>query len=301
MMNMWWYKYIKCPNCGESGFEIYAIEKNKCIKCNLNYEIIENALSWPLYEIKNKNKFRLSNIINLLNPFASKLSPFKWIHDAKVEKYYERTINDLFLAKEWSDHYLKNIILEPNSLILDFGCGRGRNIGILNQLGFKVVGQEVFYHSWWKRLYQNGFQVIGGNDINFPWKNESFDLILVVGVLHYLSKKQLNEFFHGASNILKNNGNIIFLEANHKSKGNKYFQLPRLYSLEYIIKKSINYGFNITEVNYEGQNANFFPATNKIIKNVISSKRFNFLEIKNEELSNESSRLWCLKIQLQKN
>jgi len=85
------------------------------------------------------------------------------------------------------------IIQKQNKLvgkILDFGCGIGKDVEILNKRGYDIIGYDPFYFP------------------EFP--NEKFDTILCFYVLNVLLPEEQAEVLMNVSNLLKPNGKAYF-------------------------------------------------------------------------------------------
>lgn len=89
--------------------------------------------------------------------------------------------------------YPARIVQKQNKLlgkILDFGCGLGKDVEILKEKGFDVVGYDPFY---------------------FPeYPTEKFDTILCFYVLNVLLPEEQAEVLMNVSNLLKPNGKAYF-------------------------------------------------------------------------------------------
>ncbi|KIA88489.1 HIT family protein [Kaistella jeonii] len=89
--------------------------------------------------------------------------------------------------------YPARIIQKQNKLvgkILDFGCGIGKDVEILKEKGFDIVGYDPFYFP------------------NFP--TEQFDTILCFYVLNVLLPEEQAEVLMNVSHLLKPNGKAYF-------------------------------------------------------------------------------------------
>lgn len=89
--------------------------------------------------------------------------------------------------------YPARIVQKQNKLqgkILDFGCGVGKDVEILKQKGFDIVGYDPFYFS--------------------DCPTEKFDTILCFYVLNVLLPEQQAEVLMNVSGLLKPNGKAYF-------------------------------------------------------------------------------------------
>ena len=93
--------------------------------------------------------------------------------------------------------------LPVNSVLLDIGCGNGRNMFLRQDL--KTVGLEMSQELC-NIVEEKGGNVLCGNMVNLPFENNSFDNIICIAVYHHLDneidrKKSLNEMYR----VLKRN------------------------------------------------------------------------------------------------
>jgi diadenosine tetraphosphate (Ap4A) HIT family hydrolase len=89
--------------------------------------------------------------------------------------------------------YPARIVLNQKKIIgkvLDFGCGIGKDVELLKQKGFNIVGYDSFYFP------------------EFP--TEKFDTILCFYVLNVLLPEEQAEVLMNVSNLLKPNGKAYF-------------------------------------------------------------------------------------------
>lgn len=152
--------------------------------------------------------------------------------DLEYTKYYKgKKLSKLypteFVVRSFLGTYPN---LKPNSKsfykgkkVLDLGCGDGRNIPFLSDLGYRVYGLEinkeiVDYCS--KNLefnnYEASLQV--GNNSNSNFQKEFFDCIVACHSFYYLNNNDcFNSNLNEISRILKKGGRFIFSIPNHKS------------------------------------------------------------------------------------
>jgi len=125
----------------------------------------------------------------------------------------------------WPDVQVIRLIskskLETNSNVLDLGCGEGRNIRLLSESGYNVTAVDQSKHALEivKTLYSIESKKLICSDAvealaNF--KNESFDLILCWGLMHYLTDTNiaLNEI----NRVLKKGAKTVLSFSSYNEK-----------------------------------------------------------------------------------
>jgi len=281
----WWSDLLACPKCGvELNIASQAEElQGYCLSCGCNWERKKHIISW-IDANKNIDVFRWRDfwgkLLNQLNPLSCRLSPLRLLTDWNVNQYYKRTLFDSNLADCWNRHYFESLNLNPGDFILDHGCGRGRNVALTAQLGYRVIGQDISPHPWWKMLKQNLFQVVPPPYNKFPWRNSSFSLVLNVQVIHYLSENKLISHAQEVFRILKPGGYWILLEANQMGCGISLTQrlIGKLYSLETIKKIALESGFIEIDTSYEGFYSPIFPRFINFIRKQCLSRCFDIAD-----------------------
>lgn len=235
----------------------------------------------------------------VIDPLRSPLLPFRYITALRLERYYRRTSTDRSLAAEWGAHYLRDLAVRPGSTVLDFGCGRGRHVGILTQLGFIVAGQDLRPHEWWARFPRSGFQT-GADAARLPWAEDVFDLVLEMEVLHYLDAPTAAQHLSEVARVLKPGGALVVLEANARGTGASYVrrQLPRLHSIEEVQGWVAAAGLRQIDGWYEGYYASKFPALVAYARKQLSPRPFDLADFKSKfahRAEPTSRALWCVR------
>jgi demethylmenaquinone methyltransferase/2-methoxy-6-polyprenyl-1,4-benzoquinol methylase len=106
--------------------------------------------------------------------------------------------------------------IKRNEKVLDLGCGDGLNVNLLYKSGIKkIVGVDIapeLIKNAKKLTPKAKFYISSAEKL--PFKNESFNVVLVDSVFHHLMKyeKALSEI----KRVLKRNGRLCFIEP-HKS------------------------------------------------------------------------------------
>lgn len=107
-----------------------------------------------------------------------------------------------------------------NALIIDAGCGTGKNMEFLTELGHEVHGFDVSEDAV-RFCQQRGLKNVVLGDIttvNYP--NDYADVILSMDVLGILHENDIDIFLHKTHDILKKGGKLLIHVA----------ALPALYS-----------------------------------------------------------------------
>lgn len=278
----WWKKLIACPDCGTEYPDKLSekVQMGSCSACGLTYVWQNNVLVWNGSE-KSKQKLRWQDVWNKaknqLNPIASRFSPLRLLSDLRVEAYYKRTLTEDIMAEGWGNHYLRGLALKKGDVLLDHGCGRGRNVALATQMGYSVVGQDTKPNPWWLKLSTSGFQTVPSICTKLPWASKSFSAVINFQVIHYLTDEQLKTHVQEVFRVLKPGGYWLLLEANDKSYG---AYLPKqligqLYPLHYMQQLSRDSGFEEIDYSYEGFYAPIFPRFVNFIRKQCSLKSFD--------------------------
>lgn len=97
--------------------------------------------------------------------------------------------------------------------VLDLGCGHGRHLPFLMDLGLKPTGLEVAQDqvNQLEQLFPEVPFVVGSAS-DVPCKNSSFDFVLACNSIYYLSSAQESALVHfkECHRVLKENGIIVF-------------------------------------------------------------------------------------------
>ncbi len=273
-----WCKVV-CPSCGSGALKHDDKTSSlNCPKCASQAKCSENVIDWS-EEMnegdRNVEIFTFSKLKRLLNPISSPLLPFRYISNFRIESFYKRTLSEEELAKNWMNHFFDGLDIPQKPVVLDCGCGRGRNVGLMTQLGWKVAGQDIYKHPWWQRFEGSGFQVLNLKNKNLPWVSESFDLGISVGLIHYMGREELSVFFQEMQRVIRPGGSFMLLEANSESYGKSAFQLPNCYTLEETKSIAVASGFDVLDSSYEGFYAPIFPLLINFIRRNFLWKSFD--------------------------
>lgn len=247
----WAFTALACPWCGDR----VAAAAAGCSTCGRPAERTDTTISWQRAGGTPRALESLGAVaLRQLNPVASRLSPLRIFSDWRVERYYRRTLSDAELAQRWRRHTFSHLEMPEEAAVLDYGCGRGRNVALLAQLGFRVGAQDIKPHPWWRHLRSCGFQVVPPAAPRLPWADGTFDAVLDVTVIHHLDRAQLQSLAAEVLRVLAPGGYWLLTEANSGSYGAaaplRYY--GRLHSLADVQQIAAAAGFLDAGHDYEG-------------------------------------------------
>lgn len=126
-------------------------------------------------------------------------------YEVNAHKYFCATHN-LVLPHLWEK---LESHLNPRALILDLGCGSGRDLLYFSQQGFRVVG--IDYSLNLLRLARELSQqpVVLGDLTRPPFKNHTFDAAWAIGSLLHLSRHIVPSVLSRIHEILKPNALLL--------------------------------------------------------------------------------------------
>ena len=308
---IFWRDAVTCAWCSQSASNKLQFSKDfRCNSCGSQFEIRGNELRWRQSDCRVESidtlpqrRMSISRALDLLsralNPLSSPLSPFRYLSNFRIRQYYKRTVLDGKLAEQWANHYFSGLELPINAAVLDHGCGKGRHVGLLTQLGFDVCAQDIAPSNWWRHFPVCKFQIVPASAPRLPWPDASFDLVLNVGVLGLLPRESITEFTKEVRRVLKPNGYWLILEANDKSYGRHGFQQTTL-PLDAARLVSRETGFNEIDVSYEGFYSPVFPLWVNFFRKVCVPWRINLADFDSSVarlIPSEKRGLWLLRLQ----
>jgi len=182
-------------------------------------------------EIYSFSKMPLKEKIKIaINPLKNPYSPIMYPIRKKIEYYYNYSLfHSEKILNEFTKNYLDLVNLDNKKIrILDFGCGQGRTIALMNRLGFmNIIGQDITNFDYWRKLNASFVKIpLGAKDF-YPYKDEVFDIVFSLQVRMYLDKESLINHIKNISRILKVGGIFIFEDRNDKLLDKKYYTSNR--------------------------------------------------------------------------
>ncbi len=129
-------------------------------------------------------------------------------------RHYTRAKSVLLYPDENLVRMLKNYLNDHDNIskliAVDLGCGSGRHIKLIGELGItKIIGIDISYNalSICRERYNSLLLQAQGDTI--PLKDNSIDIVVSWGSLHYGNKKSMNKILLEISRILKKSGMLF--------------------------------------------------------------------------------------------
>ena len=136
--------------------------------------------------------------------------------------------------RSFNKFLFKNIKLNPNSEILDIGCGRGKILGTIKsnlKLKDKPTGIDIINHK--DKDKRINFKKSDATSF-FLTNKKKFDLILIKQTIHLLTFKKIKRLLFLCRKNLKHNGKIFILTLDGKRN-----ELPTFRKMKKRLNKSL--------------------------------------------------------------
>jgi ubiquinone/menaquinone biosynthesis C-methylase UbiE len=100
-------------------------------------------------------------------------------------RYWDRVANEKCFSHPLQLHWLKRYLKNPLAKVLDYGCGYGRTLVELSTAGFENLVGVDFSEAMLARARVAAPRagLVRNDGHNLPFKNESFDAVLLFAVL----------------------------------------------------------------------------------------------------------------------
>lgn len=173
---------------------------------------------------------------------------------------------------------------KSNSLILDIGCGNGKNMGSRKDCIY--IGLDACENLMKQAKLRQNCSYIVGNCIELPYKNNSFDYAMSIAVIHHLSTETRRlQALQEISRILKKNGEaLIYVWA---------FEQPR-----FINEKSQDVNVKwMLQKKYSEKKENdeiFYRYYHLFKKNELETLIYQIKELKIIESGNQYDNWYCI-------
>jgi len=147
---------------------------------------------------------------------------------------------------------LSSITIPQTSQLIDIGCGVGSNLGLLQSLGFKVIGvdSEIYSLIYAKKRFST-IPLVNGDILNLPVRSNSIDLIIATDILEHISEDSLGikEIYRA----LRQRGKVLFTVPAFKflwGVQDVAGRHKRRYSKRELIRQIEQQGFEVLKSSY---------------------------------------------------
>jgi SAM-dependent methyltransferase len=265
---------IQCPSCGAA---IAAADRSAaCPACGTAFIVEDNCITWESRAFDYKAARRSAILRSVFNPVANPYSPIVRAVTKITGRYYQRTLSDAGLARRFRNYYLHGIAIGPQTAVLDHGCGKGRLIGLLTQLGAKVSAQDVSRDRWWSHFPECAFQVVSPEHRHLPWPATTFGVVLDFGVIEYLSESDLEVFAPEMYRILRAGGHWVVWTLNPAGRGAYARQSPYAHAADAVERAGRAAGFEVVSRRYDAVAFRFFPVLLGALKTIWKGNAFDY-------------------------
>ena len=207
-----------------------------------------------------------------MKQIVKELKNWEKFHTNRLNTNFPIWPNEILLKILFGNYLSKKIKLPKNSNILDVGCGFGNNLLPFKDFNFNLFGTEVTKKTALiskKILNDKGIvsDIKKGTNQSLPFKNNFFDLLISINVLHYEKNLNgINKSLKEYKRVLKNNGNIIIFTV-----GPKHLIYKKAKSLD-------NHVYEIHDWDFRN-NSKYFYFDNEKYLELYMKKFFKAIEI----------------------
>ena len=129
------------------------------------------------------------------------------------EKHYQNKRSELNFPDENLVRLLNKFIISNYSdhlYAVDLGCGSGRHLKLLNDLGIaNIIGMDSSITALNISGKHFNCPLVQNDNLRIPLKNNSIDIFLAWGSLHYNTKSDLHLMLDEIRRILNNEGQLF--------------------------------------------------------------------------------------------
>ncbi len=130
------------------------------------------------------------------------------------DKHYRREKSVLFYPDEnlvrMLQRYLRKSVKERSLKAVDLGCGSGRHLKLLSELEISVIiGIDNSFNAL--RICRDNYTscLLQSDNMNIPLKDNSVDIVIAWGSLHYNHKKELPPMIDEIYRVMRPEGVLL--------------------------------------------------------------------------------------------
>ena len=137
----------------------------------------------------------------------------KGVYSLLSNTHFYSLVQRIMSASRFREKIVKKYITKHNVKVLDVGCGPAQILDALPKINYYGFDINPIYINFAKKKYENRAKFFCKKFTNKDTKClPKFDHILLLGVLHHLSDKEINKLIPNIKKVLKRKGNIITLD-----------------------------------------------------------------------------------------
>lgn len=161
---------------------------------------------WGVYSPFSWNNWPVKFYVDTLMMYSEyeldyKLESMNWTKDCF--SFHLSTVMSRFsYVSELIYSYLKET-LSKEQRVLDLGCGEGKYVRRLNDLGYNVTGIDPCF-------FNEDYNIVSGDCYTIPFESDAIDVIFTSETLQHV--KYLDSALHEASRCLKADGELIIID-----------------------------------------------------------------------------------------
>jgi Methylase involved in ubiquinone/menaquinone biosynthesis len=131
----------------------------------------------------------------------------------KTKEDYDSIAQDFSRTRQsfWKELEMLKDYVKEGEKVLDIGCGNGRLFQILKDKNIEYTGIDFSKNliELAKKKYPEGNFLVA-NALNLPFKENTFDKVFLIAVLHHIPSKELrSQVLKEAKRVLKPQGLLI--------------------------------------------------------------------------------------------
>ena len=137
----------------------------------------------------------------------------KGIYSLLSNTFFYSLVQKVMSGTSFRKKIVKKYITKHNVKVLDIGCGPAEILDTLPKIKYYGFDINPIYINSAKKKYENKGKFFCKKFTNKNTKYlPKFDHVLLLGILHHLSDKEINTLMPNIKKVLKKKGNIITLD-----------------------------------------------------------------------------------------
>jgi len=138
----------------------------------------------------------------------------------EISKNYDSVRNE---DKSVIELFVEELKITENTRILDFGCGTGNYVNVLQRLTHaQVYGVEPSDGMREKAIAKNpNITFVKGNHENIPFEDNYFDFVYMTDVIHHIP--DIAMMFNEIRRVLKRGGSLCIVTESHEQIDNRFY------------------------------------------------------------------------------